>query len=126
MIQVETTVISDNCTAWRDRLREHREKLNDCQHQLQQLAARELTTDQLRDLEQLHNQFHVQLVNIHDLKHSIKTHLKKTDFEFNVKNGHLNDDTLAEHEVLLTRYSGLEERLQELQDRFTRFVKKVR
>ncbi|RYY60792.1 MAG: hypothetical protein EOO05_08700 [Chitinophagaceae bacterium] len=122
MIQVENNVISDSCNAWRERLKDHREKLNECQRHLQESAAKQLTRDQLQEVEQLHNQFHVQLVNIHDLKHAIKTHLKKTGYEFDVKHGHLNDDTLAEHEELLARYSGLEERLHELQARFNRYL----
>ena len=123
MIQVETTVISDNCLAWKDRLNAHREKLSRCQKHLQFAARRQLTREQLQDVEQLHNQLHVQLVNIHDLKHAIRSHLKKTDHEFDVKYGHLNDDTLAEHEELMQRYSALEERLHELQDRFAAFLR---
>ena len=126
MIQVESTVISDNCNAWRERLKDHRSKLSECQRHLQESAARRLSRDQLQEVEQLHNQFHVQLVNVHDLKHAIKTHLKKTDYELNVKNGHINDDTLAEHELLLSKYSGLEERLHELQSRFSRFLAQFR
>ncbi|MET0637640.1 MAG: hypothetical protein ABWZ25_16545 [Chitinophagaceae bacterium] len=122
MIQVETTVISDNCNAWKERLNDHRNKLNDCLRYLQEAAGRMLSKEQLREVGQLYNQFHVQLVNIHDLKHAIRSHLRKTDYEFNVKNGHLNDDTMAEHETLLARYSHLEERLQELRVRFVSFV----
>lgn len=125
MIQVENSVISDNCNAWRERLKDHRDKLNECQRHLQESAGKMLSQEQLRIVEQLHNQFHVQLVNIHDLKHAIKAHLKKSDYEFDLKNGHINDDTLAEHKALLARYSGLEERLHELQDRFRNFLSRI-
>ena len=125
MIQVETSMISGNCNAWRNRLKVHRDKLNECQVHLQEAAGRRLTSHQLQDVEQLHNQFHIQLVNIHDLKLAIRVHLKKADYEFNTKNGHLNDDTLAEHEVLLERYSYLEQLLQGLQDRFRTFLARL-
>lgn len=122
MIQVETSVISDNCLAWKERLNSYRAKLAECQSILQEAARKQLTREELLQVEQLHNQLHVQQVNIHDLKHAIRSHFKKTDHEFQRREGHLKDDTMAEHTELLNRYRALEERLRELQSRFVNTV----
>ena len=34
---------------------------------------------ELSDIEHFHNQFHIQLINIHDLKHEIRNHLHEAE-----------------------------------------------
>ena len=125
MVQVENSQLTTECNAWRASLRNYREELNQAKNKLQQAASRSLSKDQLRDVEHLHNQFHIQLINIHDLKQAIKMHDRKIGLESNEQNGHLTDETLAEHENLLGQYQDLEETLSDLKNEFSRFLNSV-
>ena len=114
MVQVETSQLSGECNSWREKLRQYREEFSKDKTKLQDAASQPLSKDQLQDVEHLHNQFHIQLINIHDLKHAIKTHEQKMNYEKNANNGMLNEETMAEHENLLDQYQTLEHTLQEL------------
>src|SRR5690606_6077255 len=98
MVQVENSQLTTECNAWRASLRNHREELNQAKNKLQQAVSRSLSKDQFRDVEHLHNQFHIQLINIHDLKQAIKSHERKMNLEVNELNGQLNEETVADHE----------------------------
>ncbi len=126
MIQVETSLINQQCEAWKDRLRNFRTALGNDLRSLQQAAAgRLLTHDQLLQVERLHNQVHIQQINIHDLKHEVKAHQKKTGYETNVNNGHLKDDTMAQHDGLDARYNSLIGTLDQLRTNFSRFLSQL-
>ena len=122
MVQVETSQLTGECNSWREKLRQYREEFSKDKTKLQDAASRTLSKDQLQDVEHLHNQFHIQLINIHDLKHAIKTHEQKINYEMNVNKGKLNDETIAEHENLLDQYQSLEHTLQDLREEFDDFL----
>lgn len=122
MVQVETAQLSGECNAWREKLRQYRDEFSKDKAKLQDAASLTLSKDQLQDVEHLHNQFHIQLINIHDLKHAIKTHEHKMNYEMNASNGKLNGETMAEHENLLDQYQSLELTLQDLRDEFDNFL----
>ena len=122
MVQVENSQLTTECNAWRASLRNHREELNQAKNKLQQAVSRSLSKEQFRDVEHLHNQFHIQLINIHDLKQSIKSHERKMNLEANEYNGQLNDETVAEHENLLSQFQDLESTLSDLNDEFENFL----
>ncbi len=122
MVQVETSQLTGECNAWREKLRQYRDEFSKDKTKLQDAASITLSKDQLQDVEHLHNQFHIQLINIHDLKHAIKTHEQKMNYEMNVNNGKLNGETMAEHENLLDQYQSLELTLQDLRDEFDDFL----
>jgi benzoyl-CoA reductase/2-hydroxyglutaryl-CoA dehydratase subunit BcrC/BadD/HgdB len=122
MVQVDISQFSAECNIWREKLRFYREELNNDETQLRQIAGKDLTKDQLQDVEHLHNQFHIQLINIHDLKQSIKAHDRKMNFEKVAFNGHVNEDSFNRHESLLTEYQALEQKLLELRNEFSGFV----
>jgi len=125
MVQVETSQLSGECNTWRERLRQYRDELSKDKRKLQDAASQPLSKDQLQDVEHLHNQFHIQLINIHDLKHAIKTHEHKMNHEKNVNNGMLHAETLAEHENLLDQYQTLDLTLQELRAEFDGFLSRA-
>ena len=126
MVQVENAQLTTECNAWRATLRQLREELNQAKTQLQQAATHSLSKDQLRDVEHLHNQFHIQLINIHDLKQAIKAHDRRMNYELNENNGQLNDETMADHENLYGRYQDLELTLSELREEFKQFLTRIR
>ena len=125
MVQVETSQLTGECNSWREKLRQYRDEFSKDKTKLQDAASRTLSKDQLQDVEHLHNQFHIQLINIHDLKHAIKAHEQKMSYEKNVNNGKLNGETMAEHENLLDQYQSLETTLQDLREEFDGFLSRT-
>ena len=72
------------------------------------------------NVEHFDNQFHIQLINIHDLKHHIKSHERKIEFESS--GGDVSEDTYKAHEELLGEFLALESSLQELRSDFGNFI----
>ena len=68
MVQVDISQLSGECNTWREKLRNYREEFSNDEARLRQVAGQPLSKEQLQDVEHLHNQFHIQLINIHDLK----------------------------------------------------------
>ena len=124
MVQVDISHLSGECNTWRDKLRQYREEFQKDEAKLQQVASQQLSKEQLQDVEHLHNQFHIQLINIHDLKQAIKAHDRKMNFEKSAFNGHVNEDSLTGHEKLFDEYQTLEQTLQDLRNEFDEFLRK--
>ena len=122
MVQVEIAQLTGECNAWREKLRNYREEFTQDKAKLQQAVSHSLSKDQLTDVEHLHNQFHIQLINIHDLKQAIKNHDRRMSYEMNANGGQLNEETLAEHEGLFEQYQSLEQTLLELREEFKGFL----
>ena len=121
MVQVEISQLSGECTAWREKLRQYKDEFQQDETQLRQVAGQALSKDQLQDVEHLHNQFHIQLINFLDLKQAIKAHERKMNFERET-NGTVGEAQLGEHEQLLEEFNALESTLGELRDEFARFL----
>jgi seryl-tRNA synthetase len=124
MVQVETAQLTAECESWRQTLRQYREEFTQDKTKLQLAANRTLSKDQLQEVEHLHNQFHIQLINIHDLKQAIKNHDRKIGFEKREQNA-LNEETIAEHENLFNQHQTLEHTLQELREEFNSFLSRT-
>lgn len=122
MVQVDISQLSGECNAWREDLRQFREQLSNDETKLRQIAGKQLSKDHLLDVEHLHNQFHIQLINIHDLKQAIKAHDRKMNFEKLAFNGNVNEDSYSRHEKLSDEYSSLKQTLNGLRDEFEQFV----
>ncbi|MBA4168437.1 MAG: hypothetical protein H0X41_12995 [Chitinophagaceae bacterium] len=116
--------LSGECTLWRDTLRSFRNRFSNHQSQLMEIASNQTHHDVLLEVEHLHNQFHIQLINIHDLKQSIKRHMGKISLERSNR-GHVTDDTLARHEFLYDEYQRLDTTLHIISREFDRFVKYI-
>ncbi|MCW3116074.1 MAG: hypothetical protein JWM28_156 [Chitinophagaceae bacterium] len=125
MVQTDTAQLSGECTAWRQILRSYREEFSQDKIRLQQAVGNTLPKDHLKDVEHLQNQFHIQLINIHDLKQAIKVHDRKVNYETETNRGLLNDETLAQHENLFDQYQSLEHTLQELRNEFKGFLERT-
>ena len=125
MVQVDISQLSGECNVWREKLRNYREEFSSDEAKLRQVAGQQLSKEQLQDVEHLHNQFHIQLINIHDLKQSIKAHDRKINFEKAMFNGSANEDSLVQHEKLQEEYQGLEETLESLREEFNTFLERT-
>lgn len=122
MVQADISQLSGECSTWRESLRSYRDEINHFKPRLQEVANQKLSQEQLKDVEHYHNQFHIQLINIHDLKQSIKAHDRRVKFEMSANNGQINDETLAEHEHLFEEYQALNHTLQNLGKEFNSFL----
>lgn len=125
MVQTDIAQLSAECNTWREALRSYREEFTKDKHKLQQLASKPLSKDQLTDVEHFHNQFHVQLINIHDIKQAIKMHERKVSLEQSPANNHVQEITYNEHEKLYDQYHSLEHTLQDLREEFNDFIKRT-
>ncbi|HZF64146.1 MAG TPA: hypothetical protein VEZ55_06675 [Chitinophagaceae bacterium] len=121
MVLTDISQLSAECSEWRQILRNYREEFNDCRKALQETCKKDLTKNQLQEVEHFDNQFHIQLINIHDLKQSIKSHSRKIESE-STEGGTPTEATFAYHEDLLDQFLLLENTLQELRDDFRNFV----
>ena len=125
MVTVDISQLSGECSTWRDSLRSSRDELNNLRKQLQQTAGQQLTKDQLHDVEHYHNQFHIQLINVHDLKQSIKAHDRRVQFETAANSGQLTEDTIAEHEKLFEEFQSLDSTIKNLREEFSDFASRT-
>jgi chromosome segregation ATPase len=125
MVTADISQLSGECNTWRESLRSSRDEINQLKHRLQQAASQTLSKDQLQDVEHYHNQFHIQLINVHDLKQSIKAHDRRVNFEMSAHKGQISEDTLAEHEHLLEEYQTLDNTLQSLREEFSSFINRT-
>ena len=71
--------IVGECHQWHDELVSYREKIHQLQNELYYFAPGKTDHDVAMGIEHFHNQFHVHLINIHDLKHEIKHHLAEAE-----------------------------------------------
>ncbi len=125
MVQVDISQLTRECNGWREQLRNYREEFTQDETKLRQVASQQLSKEQLQDVEHLHNQFHIQLINIHDLKQAIKAHDRKMNFEMVAFNGRANEDSIVRHESLLEEYQALEQTLVDLRNEFSSFLKRT-
>lgn len=121
MVLTDVSQLSSECQEWRQILRNYREEFNDCRKALQETCRKSLSKDQLLEVEHFDNQFHIQLINIHDLKQSVKSHERKIQFE-TARGAEASEATFAYHEELLDQFLMLENTLQQLREDFKNFI----
>lgn len=122
MVQTDISQLSKECNQWREQLHSFRDEFNHLKTKLQHVANKQLSKDQLTDLEHIQNQLHIQLINIHDLKQAVKAHDKKVNFEVSEKDGQLTDETYTDHEQLFEEYQSLDQTLADLRKEFETFA----
>ena len=120
MVQTDVSQLTAECKDWLQILRNYRDELQTSKKALQETCRKTLSKNQLLDVEHFDNQFHIQLINIHDLKHSIKTHEKRIEHES--ASGDVAEENYTLHEELLNEFLSLENTLQELRNEFKTFI----
>jgi seryl-tRNA synthetase len=126
MVTTDVAQLAGECNAWRDTLRSRRNEFTHLKARLQEVARTQTHRDVLLEVEHLYNQFHIQLINIHDLKQQIKAHERKIGMENNSPEKQVTDETLAEHENLFDAYQHLDHTLQEVSNEFNQFLVAIR
>ena len=121
MVQTDISQLSSETAEWRQILRNYRDEFSECKKLLIDNCKQIVGKDQLMELEHFNNQFHIQLVNIHDVKKEIKQHEKALHFELS-QNDYVSGNTYSQHERLLAEFLSLESRLQILRNEFRDFI----
>ncbi|HYH15532.1 MAG TPA: hypothetical protein VD794_09935 [Flavisolibacter sp.] len=121
MVQTDISQLNAETADWRQILRNYRHEFSECKRLLEENCKQPLSKEQLRDVEHFDNQFHIQLINIHDVKQAIKTHERRIQLEQS-QNDTVSEQTYEEHERLLSEFLSLESTLQELRLEFNNFI----
>ena len=79
LTETQYKTMLEECQAWHSVLVTYREKINHLKTELYYFAPGKTDHDVLTGIEHFHNQFHIQLINIHDLKHEIRQHIKEAE-----------------------------------------------
>lgn len=122
MVTTDVAQLSRECNAWRETLRSDKVTVSELDTRLQSMAGKQSTEDVRIEIDHFHNQFYIQQLNIHDLKHAIRSHQLQIDAEMKLHHGQVNDETLNDHERLYDRFQQLEHTLKELKDDFSVFA----
>lgn len=124
MVQTDVPQLARECNEWRERLHSFRDEFNSLKVKLQQSVPKNLSQLQRENLEHIQNQLHIQLINIHDLKQSVKAHEKKIQFEVS-ENGPPTEETFALHEELYNEYQSLDGTLTDVRNEFNTFIQSL-
>lgn len=77
--ETQHRALLEECNQWYSILASYREKINQFKNELYYFAPGKENHDTLLGIEHFHNQFHIQLINIHDMKHGIKKYIYETE-----------------------------------------------
>jgi hypothetical protein len=105
----------DEANKWVSQLLTYVESITDMKNKFYKWAAGKTDKETLVKIEHYHNQFHIQLINLHDLKHSIKTHLKQINLLPEL-------DHSGPHQHLKEQYDFLIKDLDNLKEEFREFI----
>jgi ABC-type phosphate transport system auxiliary subunit len=90
---------------------------------LQHAVNHPLSKEEQTELEHLQNQLHIQLINVHDLKHAVKLHDRKLHMTVSGNaDVQFSDNISAYHENLYDNYQSLSNTLSELRTDLHHFV----
>lgn len=91
----EPQELISECNQWRETLVKYREDLNVLKNKLYHWASGKTDHNTLKEIEHYHNQFHIQLINVHDLKHAIREHIHQVEhhpnFGHKIPHHHIED-----------------------------------
>ena len=124
MVQTDISQITAECSEWRQVLRNYRDEFQQNKKELESHCRSQLSRDQLHEVEHFHNQFHIQLINIHDLKQAIKAHERTLQYELSAQNAP-SELTVNRHEQLYEQFSSMEMTLLDLRTEFQNFCSQV-
>ncbi|HMU72540.1 MAG TPA: hypothetical protein PLK54_02390 [Ferruginibacter sp.] len=115
--EAQQRTLVEECHKWIDELVAYREKINKLKSELYYFAPGKTDHDVLLNIEHFHNQFHIQLINIHDLKHEIRSHLKEAE-------RHPTFGHRIPHHYVHEKLETLENDINKLEEEFHAFVQK--
>src|SRR4051794_28247938 len=104
LVETQQQQLLDEAKQWISNLITYIANINELKNKLYKWVPGKSDHDDLIQIERYHNQFHIQLINLHDIKHSIRLHIKELQ---------LNPDAdhAATHEQLEEQYNFLTKNL---------------
>lgn len=114
--EAQHVILIDECKQWYENLVTYREKINQLKTELYYFAPGKTAYEVLVQIEHFHNQFHIQLINLHDLKHEIKHHVAEAEH-------HPNFGHRIPHRQIFEKYQLLINDLDKLEAEFHAFTK---
>ncbi len=105
----------DETMQWISHLRTYIDSINELKNKLYKWAANKSGHDVLVQIERYHNQFHIQLINLHDLKHSIRLYMNECKL-------HPTANNPAKQQDLDEQYNFLIKDLDQLRNDFMAFI----
>ena len=116
LTETQPQQLLDEARNWIDHLVPYVQNINELKNTFYKWAAGKSDHDVLVQIEHYHNQFHIQLINIHDLKHEIKHHLKEAE-------RHPTFGHRIPHHHMKEKLDLLENDINRLEDEFHAFIK---
>ena len=113
LVETQQQQLLEEAKRWISHLKTYIENINELKNKLYKWVPGKSDHNVLVQIERYHNQFHIQLINLHDLKHSIKLHIKELQ---------LNPDSTEEHQQLEEQYNFLTNDLDHLNSDFRAFI----
>ena len=115
LIETQHQQLLDEAKKWKEHLRTYVDSINELKNKFYKWAAGKSDRDVLVQIERFHNQFHIQQINLHDLKHSIRIHMQ-------VLKINPDADHTGNHQQLEEQYDFLIKDLDHLETNFTAFI----
>ena len=116
MVTVEQHhLLLDECKQWVTNLKEYKHDIAILRSELYIFAPGKTDHETLKQIEHYHNQFHIQSINIHDLKHEIKHHIQEAEH-------HPNFGHRIPHHNMKEKYDLLVKNLNNLKEEFHSFI----
>ncbi|MBS1729864.1 MAG: hypothetical protein JSS67_03700 [Bacteroidetes bacterium] len=122
MVQSDVPQLSQECNQWREKLHSYREEFNQLKSHLERAALQATSPQQLSELEHFQNQLHIQLINIHDLKQSVKANEKLVSNGMQQDNQDYSALSFADHHQLGQELISLENTLHGLREGLATFL----
>jgi hypothetical protein len=115
LIETQHQQLHDEAKKWKELLRTYVDQINELKNKMYKWAAGKSDRDVLIQIERYHNQFHIQQINLHDLKQSIRLHMQECK---------LNPDTdhAGTHKELEEQFDFLIHDLDQLKADFIIFI----
>ena len=115
LTETQNQQLLDEAKNWIVHLKTYVDNINELKSNFYKWAAGKSGHDVLVQIERYHNQFHIQQINLHDLKHSIRLHMQECK---------LNPDAdhFGNHQQLEEEYDFLINNLDDLKTEFKEFI----
>jgi len=104
------------CMEWDLNLKAMKERINEWRNELYALSPFRQQQEEKMDIEHFHNQFHIQMINLHDLIHEIEQHMSQAD-------EHPENRYKEPHQALKGKYEALVKIIEELEATFKEFAR---
>ena len=105
----------DEAKKWKDHLKTYVDHINELKTNFYKWAAGKSDHDVLIQIERYHNQFHIQQINLHDLRHSIRLHMQECKLYPDADHG-------IKHHELEEQYNFMINDLDHLNAEFKEFI----